>query len=152
MRRALILLNIYGREAVQHKLKKGRKTLKMHFLPVLELISDSLTAIQVEPNQCPSHQSILLTQGPIQEIFVKKFRELAILKKQLFFWLPFRKKNLLHSHVKRSKFLGQQGWVDILMITLVFSWFFLHWTNILHLSVYLINFTFILGHPTSNMK
>jgi hypothetical protein len=44
MQRALILLNIYGREAVRHKLKKGRKTLKMHFLPVLELMSDSLTA------------------------------------------------------------------------------------------------------------
>ena len=31
-----------GREAVRHKLKKGLKTQKMHFLPVLELISDSL--------------------------------------------------------------------------------------------------------------
>ena len=40
-----ILLNLYGHEAVWHKLKKGRKTLKMHFLPVLELMSDSLTAI-----------------------------------------------------------------------------------------------------------
>ena len=35
----------------------------MHFLAVFELMSDSLTAIYVEPHQCPSHQSILLTQG-----------------------------------------------------------------------------------------
>ena len=48
-------------------------------------MSDSLTAIYVEQNQCPSHQSILLTQGRIREIFAKKFRELAILKNKLFF-------------------------------------------------------------------
>ena len=29
------------------------------------------------PHQCPSHQSILLIQGPIHEIFAKKFRELG---------------------------------------------------------------------------
>ena len=34
---------------------------------------------------CPSHQSILLTQGPIHEIFTKKFWELAILKNEIFF-------------------------------------------------------------------
>ena len=143
MRRALILLNLYGREAVRHKLKKGRKTLKMHFLPVLELMSDSLTAIYVEQNQCPSHQSILLTQEPIHGIFAKIFRELAILKNKVFFGghfeiFFFKKKNffLLHSHVKRSKFLGQQGWVEILMITLVSSCF-LPWTNILDPSVYI---------------
>ena len=56
----------------------------MHFFPVFELMSDSLMAIYVEPNQCPSHQSILLTQGPIHEIFIKKYRELAILKNDLF--------------------------------------------------------------------
>ena len=39
----------------------------MHFLPVFELMSDSLTATKVETNQCPLHQSILLTQGPIHE-------------------------------------------------------------------------------------
>ena len=31
-------------------------------------------------SKCPSHQSILLTQGPICEILAKKFQELAILK------------------------------------------------------------------------
>ena len=51
MRRALIWLKLYSREADRHKLKKGRKTLKMHFLPVLELMSDSLTTMWVEPNQ-----------------------------------------------------------------------------------------------------
>ena len=66
-------LNLYGHEAVRRKLKKGLKTQKMHFLPVFELMSDSLTAIQVEKHQCPSHQSILLTQGPIHENFMKKY-------------------------------------------------------------------------------
>jgi hypothetical protein len=37
--------------------------------------------IEVELHQCPSHQSILRTQGPIHKIFTKKFWELAILKK-----------------------------------------------------------------------
>jgi hypothetical protein len=41
---------------------------------------------------------------------------------------------LVHSHVKRSKFLGLQGWVEILMITMVFSCF-LPWANNLHPSV-----------------
>ena len=41
---------------------------------------------------------------------------------------------LLHSHFKRSKFLGLQGWVEILMITMVFSCF-LPWANNLHPSV-----------------
>ena len=50
------------------------KMSEMHFLPVFELMSDSLMAIQVEPHQCPSHQSILLTQGPIHEIFEKILR------------------------------------------------------------------------------
>ena len=38
-------LNLYCREAVRHKLKKGRKTLEMHFLPVLELMLDSIKSI-----------------------------------------------------------------------------------------------------------
>jgi hypothetical protein len=28
---------------------------------------------EVKPHQCPSHQSILLTQGPIHENFEKKY-------------------------------------------------------------------------------
>ena len=71
MGRAMVWLNLYGREAVRHKLKKGLKSQKMHFLTVFELMSDSLTTILVEPHQCPSHQSILLTQEPIHEIFEK---------------------------------------------------------------------------------
>ena len=73
MRRALVWLNLYGREDVRHKLKNGLKTQKMHFLPVFELTLASLTAIWVEQNQCPLHQLILLTQGPIHEIFMKKY-------------------------------------------------------------------------------
>ena len=82
----------------------------MHFLPVFELMSDSLTATKVETYQCPSHESILLTQGPIHEIFKKKIWKLAILKNALFFSRPFwnfffqkKKKNyasLSWKHVK----------------------------------------------------
>ena len=43
MQRALIWLNLYGREDVRHKLKNGLKTPKKHFLTVFELMSDSLT-------------------------------------------------------------------------------------------------------------
>ena len=42
-----------------------------------------VTTIYIEPNQCPSHQSILLTQGPIHEISV----EIAQLLAKLFFWV-----------------------------------------------------------------
>ena len=52
--------------------KNSLKTPKMHFLPVFELMSDSLITIQVEPHQCPLHQSILHIQGPILKIFTKK--------------------------------------------------------------------------------
>ena len=64
---------LYGPEAIRHKVKNGLKTQEMHFLPVIELISDSLTAIKVKPHQCPLHQLILLIQGPIHEIFIKKY-------------------------------------------------------------------------------
>ena len=77
MRRALVCLNFCGCEAVWHKLKNTLKTPKMHFLPVFELMSDRLTATKVETNQCPLHQSILLTQGPIHEIFMEKYWELT---------------------------------------------------------------------------
>ena len=43
MQRALMWLDLYGCEAVQRKLKNSLKTQKMHFLPVFELTSDSLT-------------------------------------------------------------------------------------------------------------
>ena len=45
--------------------------------------------IYVKPHQCRSHQSILLTQGPICEIFAKNVWELAILKISLFLSRPF---------------------------------------------------------------
>ena len=52
-------------------------------------MADSLTAIYFEPHQCPSHQSILLIQGPIHEIFTKKYWELSELKNDLFLSRPF---------------------------------------------------------------
>ena len=42
MRRALMWLNVYGREAVRHKLKNSQKN--TNFQSVLELMSDSLKA------------------------------------------------------------------------------------------------------------
>ena len=35
----------------------------LFFLAVFQLMSDSLTAIQVEPHQCPSHQSIQMAMN-----------------------------------------------------------------------------------------
>ena len=92
---------------------KHAKNAFLCFLAVFELMSDSLMAIYVELHRCPSHHSILLTQGPIWEIFAKKFWELAILKNELFlsrpFWIFFSKKKkkkiLLHSHEKQPKFI-----------------------------------------------
>jgi hypothetical protein len=49
----------------------------------------------------PSHQSIPLTQGPKHEIFTKKF--------------------LFPLHENQSKLLGYQGYVEIVMIILVYS-------------------------------
>ena len=89
MRRALVWLNLYGRQAARHKLKSGLKTQKMNFLPVFELTLASLTAIWVEQNQCLLHLSILLTQGPIYEILrIGDFEKSVILN---FFFLE--KKN-----------------------------------------------------------
>ena len=53
-------------------------------MPVLDLKSDNLTTIEVEPHYCPLQQFILLTKEPIAEIFAKKYWELAELKN---FWV-----------------------------------------------------------------
>ena len=105
MQRALILLNPCGREAGQRKLKNGLKTQKRHFLAVLDLMSDNLTTILVEPNQCPSNQSILLTQEPIHEILVEIARLLAMLKNSFFF---FFEKNFKMAAPKNSDFQNPQ--------------------------------------------
>ena len=124
MRRALVWRKLYGRETVRHELKNGLKTQKMHILAVLGLLSDSLTAIQVQPHQFPLHQSILLTQGLIHEILAVIAQLLGVVEKLSFFEsaiLNFfcKKKILLHSHQNQSTFKGQQGFFKILMITLV---------------------------------
>ena len=81
-------------EAVQCKGKNSLKTQKMHFLPVFELTS----TIYIDGvHQFPLHQSILLTQGPIHEIFTKsvenwRFWKMAILKNSRFdFFFFFQK-------------------------------------------------------------
>jgi hypothetical protein len=47
---------------------------------------ESLTAIKVKPHQCPSHHSILLTQGPIHKIFTKNIENWKFEETQ-FFWI-----------------------------------------------------------------
>ena len=61
----------------------------MHFVPVLELMSDSLTTISVESHICTSHQFNLLTQGPIALNLVKRYWELMVLKNVVFLSRPF---------------------------------------------------------------
>ena len=57
------MTDLNGDEAktIRRKINFRLKTLKM----------------QVEPNQCPSHQFILIIQGPIPEILVKRYWELV---------------------------------------------------------------------------
>ena len=50
---------------------------------------ESLMAIKVEQHQCPSHQSILLTQGPIHEILAEFAQLLTKLKNSVFLSRPF---------------------------------------------------------------
>ena len=45
MQMAFMWLNLYGCEAVGHKVKNGLKTQKMHFLPVFELMWESVKTI-----------------------------------------------------------------------------------------------------------
>ena len=92
--RASMKPKVYGREAARQKLKKKKKMHFRYFLAVFKLLSDSLMAIVVELHRCPSHHSILLTQGWIWEIFAKNFWELAILKNELFLSRQFFSKKI----------------------------------------------------------
>ena len=88
----------------------GRNLLPNYFL----LLPSLHTTIEVERHQCPLHQSILLTQGPIHEIFMKKYRELAILKE-----CDFEKSAILNFFLqKRFFFFASFLWkyVQIFMV------------------------------------
>ena len=87
------------------------------FLAVFELMSDSLTTIYVEPDQCPSHHAILLTQGRICEIFTKKFWELAILKNG-HFW----KTAILDFFFPKNFFLLDPPWKSVTNYNYVIQW------------------------------
>ena len=68
----------------------------MHFMcfqAVFAFMSDSLTTIEVELHQCPSHQSILLSQGPIHERAVFQT-----------FWKPDCSPNSLFFELETSNF------------------------------------------------
>ena len=86
MGRALMWLNLHCWETVRRKLKNRQKCIFCVFCLFLSLCR---TASQpYEAHHCPLHQSILLTQGPIHEIFAKFFWELAILKNSSF-WVGY---------------------------------------------------------------
>ena len=91
----ILSLILMGMKEKKYRKKNRRsaiaKKLRFSISPILK---------SFELHQCPLPQSILLTQGPIHEIF-----KLAL----------FRTNFLLHPHENQSKLL----WVEILMITLV---------------------------------
>ena len=69
---------------------------------------DSLTTIQVEPRQWPSHQSILLTQEPIHKFSQKIIENWRSWKMTFFrrpFWIFFSEKNFFFCFIllKRPK-------------------------------------------------
>ena len=125
---ALILLNPYGREAGRRKLKNRQK---MYFFVFLGCFCAYV-------GQSHDHIS-WATSMPFTSInptnprtnpwnFHKNCWELAILKNSVVlswsFWnYFFFQKNffLLHPQENQSKLLGYQEWVEILMITLVYS-------------------------------
>ena len=95
----------------------------LYFLAVFELLSVSLTAIYVELHQCPSHHSILLTQGPIWEIFAKNFENWRFWKPQFFWFGHFefflQKENLFFCFLPVKISPNLYGWVEILMLFLM---------------------------------
>ena len=121
----------------------------MHFLPVFELTSNSLTTIKVEQYQGPSNQSMLLIQEPIHEIFQKNFRELAVLKILLFLSREFRK-ILLHSHENKSKFIRYQTVILLVYPLIHFQKIFHPTRSTIFLSVYLILSVWI--YPTPSIR
>ena len=84
MRRALMYLNQHGCEAVQHKGTNSLKKQIMHVLPVFELMSDSLTAIYVEPHWCPLQKSILLAKDQSVKFSWKFFENWRFWKTHFF--------------------------------------------------------------------
>ena len=64
--------------------KRGKKCIFSVFRPFLSLCRTASQLFRL-PQQCPSHQLILLTQGPIHEFLAKNFWELVILKNISFF-------------------------------------------------------------------
>ena len=114
-------------------------------------MSDSLTTIKVELHQCPLHQSILLTQRPIYEIFTKIFWELGILKNGQFenrpFWNFFFQKKIFFCFIP-IKIMWWSGWDSILMFSLV-STKFLAMRNILLYSVF--RYAIFLGYSSLNL-
>ena len=117
-------LNLYGcdhrqpdrcrtasRKAVRHKLKNRQKTQKMDFQPVLEPHGHISRAYQYL-----SHQSFLLTQRLICENIREKILRIGDFEKRRFFESAIF---LLHSYANQSKFIWRDGWVKILMSSLV---------------------------------
>ena len=84
MPRALMWLNLYGREAVRRKLKNRKKKDFLFFL-------GCFWAYVGQPHDHIGWAgSILLIQGPIHDIFAKFFWELAVLKITVFLSRPWK--------------------------------------------------------------
>ena len=118
MRKALMYLNLYGCEAVWRKRKNSLKT---QFLNNIGWAT-SMPFASINPTNQRTNpwnfDNIFLRIGDFEKL---SFFESAILK---------MKKN-----ENQSKLLGYQGWVKILMITLVYSKRVSSRNNLLH-SVY----------------
>ena len=69
------------RDVVRRKLKNDLKIQKMHFLPIFELTSDSLTTL------CLLHQAIILIKGSMK--FLRKILRTGGVGKWAFFSQPF---------------------------------------------------------------
>ena len=67
-------------------------------------MSDCLTDTKVETHQCPSHQSILLTHGPIHEIFTKKTLRIGDFEKLVFFESAILEFFFLNGSLKKGHF------------------------------------------------
>ena len=128
MQRALMWLNLYGCEAVWHKLENRQKMQAKnaffvflgHFWANVRQSHDhigwatSIPSPSIWATSIP-FPSIVPIQGPIPEIFTKKYGELAVLKISVFWIGHFDYFFLLHSHENLLKCLGKQGWVKLLI-------------------------------------
>ena len=84
------------------------------------------TTIEAEPHCCPSHQFILLTQGPIPEIFAKNIETWGTWKSQVYFELAILNLFLVFSQWKLAWLSYEVSFISALGIVSLESWKRLH--------------------------